>query len=751
MDITTIYKPTILNALETEIEGQLHYLMQQPCTMVSDTLMHQLTEYIKCTHPKQKFTKEQLFEKAAQQIENNPEKYNNWVFYPWSNRLVRLLPKEEFATLRTNRNCYKITPDERDVLATKKIGVVGLSVGQSIALTLAMERSFGELRLADFDTLDLSNLNRIRAGVHNLGLNKAIITAREIYEIDPYLNVVCFTEGLTEDNIDEYFTTYGNLDILIDECDGLDIKILARHKAKSMKIPVFMDTSDRGMVDIERFDLEPDRPLLHGLVGELNPAKIKGLTNEQKVPFILPMIGYESISTRLKASMMEIDETVTTWPQLASSVVMGGGVGADITRKILLGQSTVSGRFYVDMDDIIPEPTKPAKPDFPNPYKPLNPETCKQIIAQSQILNTVKADHIPNQQTVTELVNLACTAPSGGNSQPWFWYYQQGILYVFHDKFYSYSMLDFNHNGSLLAIGAAVENLSIAAAKNNLNCTFNKVLQNNNDFLVGYVLFEPTNAAPAQKIALFDAIQLRESNRLLVDSATITPNDHSAVEQAIEQTNDFGIKWLNTKSEIEQFSAIAASVERIRLLHPQGHSDFINEVRWDQIENETKMDGIDIDTIDISLSEKAALRLAKDHRAIDFLNNLQLGKSFEKLMKKTLSNAPTVGLLYAKNNNDFFKAGFEFERIWLVANQIGLAFHPVSPCTFVFNRIHANAFDNFAPYMINELKQNYHEFKKLFALNPQEEGIFAFKLFKTNQRPKRSLRKPLNNVFYINQ
>lgn len=750
MDILEMYKPTILNASKQEIEGQLHYLMQQPCTLVSDTLMHQLTEYLKCTHPKQKFSKEQLLQMAADAIAENPEKYNNWVFYPWSNRLVRLLPEEEFATLRTNRNCYKITPAERDLLATKKIGVVGLSVGQSIALTLAMERSFGELRLADFDTLDLSNLNRIRAGVHNLGLNKAIITAREIYEIDPYLNVVCFTEGLTEDNIEEYFTANGNLDILIDECDGLDIKILARHKAKSMKIPVFMDTSDRGMVDIERFDLEPDRPILHGLVGELNPAKIKGLTNEQKIPYILPMIGYESISTRLKASMMEIDETITTWPQLASSVVMGGGVGADITRKILLGQSTVSGRFYVDMDDIIPEPANTTKQNFTNPYKPLNPETCKQLVSNNSLLNNIKANYIPNQETITNLVSLACTAPSGGNCQPWFWFFDKGVLFVFHDKFHSYSMLDYNHNGSMLAIGAAIENIIIAAAKNNLNATFNKVLSSNNDVLIGYVLFEPTQALTLPKAALYDAIALRESNRLLVDSETIVGKDLTLIESAINHI-DFGIKWISQKSDIDKFASISAAVERIRLLHPQGHHDFINEIRWDQLENETSMNGIDLDTVDITLSEKAALRLAKDGNAIDFLNKLQLGKSFEKLMKKTLSNAPVVGLLYAKNSNDFLTAGFEFERVWLKANQIGLAFHPVSPCTFVFKRIQNNAFENFEPYMIDELIQNHVNFKNLFGLNQHEEGIFAFKLFKTELKPKRSLRKPLNNVFYISQ
>lgn len=67
-----------------------------------------------------------------------------------------------------------------------------------------MERICGELRLADFDLLELTNLNRIRTGVHNLGLAKVYSVAREIAEIDPFLKVVCFPQGLSEDNLDEF-------------------------------------------------------------------------------------------------------------------------------------------------------------------------------------------------------------------------------------------------------------------------------------------------------------------------------------------------------------------------------------------------------------------------------------------------------------------------------------------------------------------------------------------------------------------
>lgn len=128
-------------------------------------------------------------------------KYGVWVYYPWSNNLVHLLDEDEFIKVRTNRNIYKILPEEIETLGKKKIGIIGLSVGQSIAMTLALERTCGELRLADFDDIELSNMNRIRAGVQDLGMSKVVLAARQIAELDPYIKVKCFKEGLTNENI----------------------------------------------------------------------------------------------------------------------------------------------------------------------------------------------------------------------------------------------------------------------------------------------------------------------------------------------------------------------------------------------------------------------------------------------------------------------------------------------------------------------------------------------------------------------
>src|SRR5690606_5915244 len=220
-------------------------------------------------------------------------------------RLVHILPKEEFIDLRTAANRNKITTAERNKLFDKKVGIIGLSVGQSVALTIALERSCSEIRLADFDTLELNNLNRIRAGVHNLGLRKIYVVAREIAEIDPFIKTVCYVNGVTEENINDFFTQGGKLDVVIDECDGVDVKILCRIKAKELHIPVVMEASDRGTLDVERFDLHPDRPIIHGWLEHLKIDfnVLKGLkTSEEKLPYILPISGLDTLSPRMKAS-----------------------------------------------------------------------------------------------------------------------------------------------------------------------------------------------------------------------------------------------------------------------------------------------------------------------------------------------------------------------------------------------------------------------------------------------------------------
>lgn len=281
------------------------------------------------------------------------EHYGAWVYYPWTNRLIHLLDELEFFEVRTNRNNNKISLQEQITLKDKSVGIIGLSVGQSVALTIAMERVCGKLKLADFDTIELSNLNRIRTSVHNLGLPKVVVVAREIAEIDPYLEVEIFTEGLNATNMKDFLSKDNKLDVLIELCDSLDMKLTCRLLAREYQIPVVMETNDRCMLDVERFDVEHGRGILHGLISESELANLQNLTAPEKLQLILKIVDKNRLSPKMIEAFGQMGKTIRSWPQLASSVTMGGGVTTDIVRRILLGEKCVSGRWYFDIDDIL--------------------------------------------------------------------------------------------------------------------------------------------------------------------------------------------------------------------------------------------------------------------------------------------------------------------------------------------------------------------------------------------------------------
>ncbi|MCA9570244.1 MAG: ThiF family adenylyltransferase, partial [Myxococcales bacterium] len=289
------------------------------------------------------------------------EAFGVWVHYPWSGVLVRVLPPDLFRELRLDRNRDKITASEQASLLGRTAGIVGLSIGSAIALTLAQEGVVGSLVLADFDTLSTSNMNRVRAPIHAAGLPKTVVTARQLAEIDPFVDVRCVHEGLQPEGLDAFFE---GLDLVVDACDGLGMKIRLREAARARGIPVIMETSDRGMLDVERFDLEPDRPLLHGIF-DVPADRVDRMGADERLALVAESVGYE-VSTRAAASLIELGSTVKTWPQLASDVAAGGASVTRVVRRLMLGQEVPSGRRFLAPEDIPPA----LPPVSPRPARP---------------------------------------------------------------------------------------------------------------------------------------------------------------------------------------------------------------------------------------------------------------------------------------------------------------------------------------------------------------------------------------------
>jgi molybdopterin/thiamine biosynthesis adenylyltransferase len=731
------------------LENFIHSGGERSPMLVYDTIAAQFKEYYKITFPYKQFELSHFEEWKNVLLADCLElTYGNWVYYPWENSLVHLLPEDAFIAVRTNRNNYKITPQEQRKLSHKKVGIVGLSVGQQVALTIAMERSAGEIRLADFDTIDLSNLNRLRCGVTELGLNKTIACAQQIWKIDPYIKLKLFTEGLTESNIDDFFTKDGKLDLLIEECDGLDVKILARHKAKQYQIPVIMETNDRCLIDIERFDLEPERPLLHGLIGDLNPNKLKGLSQEDKITYLLPMVGLNALSERMKASMIEVQSSICSWPQLASSVTMGGGVAAELARKIVLGESTVSGRFYVDLDEIIPEPAKPAKVEIVNRPEPLSAFQIQKM-AQEAMLEP-RADVLP-ENLKQAVLHAARLAPSGGNCQPWKFFFYEGYLLLFHDQHHSISFLDYAHTGTYVAFGAVIENVRIAAGADGMHVHHQYFPDKKNNLLVAALWFSQGETTYTKE-QVTHMLQ-RHTNRNFSKRVALSAAHKEALLLLSEQISPAQLTFLDQESEMQILAELLASAEKELLLHPQGHADiFGRELRWNTYEAEKTGDGIDIATLPMNKAEVLALRVAESRKAIEWIGKIDGGEAFKKGTKKAIAASSAIGIISMPffTPEAFIYGGEMMERIWIQCQALGLSFQPATQYTFLMSRIKQGNGLGFNTETIARFKDLNHRFNSLLPQLSERTLVFIFRLAYEEQPKVKAFRRNLDKVYVKN-
>src|SRR5579859_1278201 len=753
----SIYRPLFFRLDREEDQVLFSQLLESGTHMlVYDQLQDQLEELIKARMPQRTYSQADLDQEVSAWLADMPPAhYGVWVYYPWSQRLVHLLDEWEFIELRTTRNLYKITTAERDVLAQKRIGIMGLSVGQSIALTVAMERSFGEIRLADFDLLELSNLNRIRSGVHNLGISKVIVAAREIAEIDPFLRVTCFFQGVNEENIDQFLLEGGRLDVLVDECDGLDIKIFARYRARALGIPVVMDTSDRGLLDVERFDMEPDRPILHGLIPELDSRKLKGLSNEDKVPYILPMLGVETLSTRAKASMVEIGQSIATWPQLASSVVLGGAVGADVCRRIVLGHYHESGRYFVDLDTLVGDRQSGGEAAVNTPVQKMAPSwqedpSHDQMPGLIQQVLPLQADGriVLERQRIVELIEAAILAPSGGNCQPWQWVYRDGTVFLFHDQGRSASLLDYEHTGSFVALGAACENLVLQARSMGLEARIRSFPLEPDTRLVAAIDFLPGQAWSHWHEELVPAIPLRHTSR---KTGVRKPLPHamlsqlSAAAQSIQGATFFS---LEAERELAEMAQLAGAAERLRLLYRQSHKEMMHEIRWSKSEAEQSRDGLDLETLELSPTDRAALLVCRDWSALDLVRQWKGGRALEKMARRSIEAASSVALITMPGHCplDYFRGGRSMQRAWLTATRLNIAFQPVTSLVYLFARLVRGNGIGLSDEVVDELKKLRGRYCQLFAVNDRMGEVLLFRLSLAEAPSTRSLRRPVDQV-----
>ncbi|MCF6526516.1 Rv1355c family protein [Streptomyces sp. JJ36] len=747
------WEPRILTAEGAE-GVELAHLLRDGARVV-DTLAEQLTELLLSRAPGTSYTPDELADVTEEHLAGVPlESFGSWVHYPWLHTVVRVLPEDEFTELRTSRNRHRVTGLEQERLRDKVVAVVGLATGRNHAFTLAQEGVGRSFRIADRGPVALSDLNRAPASVTDLGLPRTVAAAREMYELDPYLTISLWPEGVSAETLDDFLTGGGTADLVVEQCDDLALKAYVRERARSLAVPVLTDTEACGVLDVERFDLEPDRPVLHGLLGGTRAADLAALPPADRVPHTLRLLDGVGHGPRLPAGLLETGHTLVSRPRLASGAALGAALVADAGRRILLGQFRDSGRYHLDLDAVFRDgapgriPADPAGDRGTAGERGAGPSATRPRTAHPELA-------LPGTPLTEEglhrLVAYGILAPSPRNSQPWRFRTGDRILSCELDPERRSRRADPHGRAALVSLGAVVSNIEIAAAAaGHLPTTMPSVQPDSGEF-AALLSFTPGRAgapddgapAPAE---LVDWIGRRATHR--------GPGDRSALPAALPgrmeraaASRGARLTTLTDRAAIEEAAEILGEVDRLRLLIRPLHDELTAALRWTPDAVETSGDGIDVTALADSPGTLTTLRLAAEWHTMDFLRSIDGGRALE-CRAGLIRSASALCALSAPGlaEESWFHGGRALQQAWLTAAAAGFALHPVSGMLHLMAALergadpgelgleHADA---------RALRDRMRELRDLLGLRPDDAEIAVFRLFRAQSPAVRSLRRPV--------
>ncbi len=158
-----------------------------------------------------------------------------------------MITKQEFMDALARRH----GAESQERICRACVGIAGLGgLGSHIAFFLA-RAGVGRLILVDFDTVDLSNLNRQQYRLCDIGTPKPQALAKQLQEINPFCRYDVHFQQVTPDNLADLF---GECDVLCEAFDAPEQKAMLIENALQLfpQMPVVAASGMAGFASANR-------------------------------------------------------------------------------------------------------------------------------------------------------------------------------------------------------------------------------------------------------------------------------------------------------------------------------------------------------------------------------------------------------------------------------------------------------------------------------------------------------------------
>lgn len=157
--------------------------------------------------------------------------------------------KEEFSRL-----AKIIGSDKVDNFKNKTVCIVGVGGVGGYTIESLARSGIGTLILVDFDTVDITNINRQIIALHStIGRKKIEVWKERILDINPNCNVILYDLFYSEECKDSIFEH--SIDFLVDACDTMSAKKLLILECIKREIPFLSSMGTGNKIDPSKLEI----------------------------------------------------------------------------------------------------------------------------------------------------------------------------------------------------------------------------------------------------------------------------------------------------------------------------------------------------------------------------------------------------------------------------------------------------------------------------------------------------------------
>ena len=308
-----------------------------------------------------------------------------------------------------------------------------------------------------------------------------------------------------------------------------------------------------------------------------------------------------------------------------------------------------------------------------------------------------------NFQDIKQILLRGIQAPSGENAQPWRFKVKEDSVLLFNNPESDQSLYNYKQSGSLIAHGAFIENVVIAAMAFGYEVDVNYFPDSREPDFVALMRFKP---AAKKNHPLEPFIMHRSTNRKAYDGLPLTDYEKAELEDIFSLAEDsIRSVLVEDRVKISKLARAASFNEQMLVDNKKIHDFFFAHVRWNEKENGEDPKGFYIDTLELKPPQVAVFKMLRRWSVARILGAMGISRLVKNDNEKIYNTASAVIGILAKNNTplELIRAGRVLENIWLTAVRLKLSVQPMAGALFLAESAQEGDTDSFSSLQKSKL------------------------------------------------